>query len=228
MDFQEFDLLINAIKVEILKEINGWYPIKINKKDDGTSVTNIDIEINKIISKKLVGFKIISEENVENNLSFPSFVIDPVDGTKELIKDNNQWSISIAYLNSKKLDENCYGEVINIHDLNLNSIDIKSHEILVSNSEFNKGLYASYESNFKAIGSIAYKLKLLSAGKGKGVVTLRPKSIWDIAAGTILLRKMGFVFYENGHEVKELAKIRFTPPMIWCRQEDLNYFKKII
>lgn len=93
MDFQEFDLLINAIKVEILKEINGWYPIKINKKDDGTSVTNIDIEINKIISKKLVGFKIISEENVENNLSFPSFVIDPVDGTKELIKDNNQWSI---------------------------------------------------------------------------------------------------------------------------------------
>ena len=51
----------------------------------------------------------LSEENVvgEDDIDklLPAFIIDPIDGTKDLIRGNGEWSISIAYLNSSKFDD---------------------------------------------------------------------------------------------------------------------------
>ena len=80
------DRFFKQVKSDVdLKEINARY------KDDNTIVTDIDLRINELFhlhcKKFLLDIPIISEESLDswNRLgSFPCFVIDPVDGTKEL------------------------------------------------------------------------------------------------------------------------------------------------
>jgi myo-inositol-1(or 4)-monophosphatase len=228
LSVEKFNKSIQEILSDVQDNINKWYPIKIENKTDGTKVTNVDIEINRIICEKFKGCHIISEENSENSLKFPAIVVDPVDGTKELIKGNKQWTISIAYIADMEHWNNSYAAILNVHDLEFNNIAIDRNDILVSRSEIEKGLYNKMPGQYNAIGSIAYKLKLLSLGKGKAVITKRPKSLWDIAAGTILAHKMGINFYENGVQISSFEKIRYTSPMIWCNPQDLSSLEQLL
>lgn len=80
----------------------------IDKKNDNSKVTSVDIEISKYISQQLLKkfplFKIICEEgnfrNVTNEEIF--FLIDPIDGTSSFINDNTEFSINIALIKNNK------------------------------------------------------------------------------------------------------------------------------
>jgi len=65
----------------------------------------------------------------------------------------------------------------------------------VSRSEWKKGLFTNRSTSkfaLSPVGSIAYKLARLSNAQSDFVVSLRPKNIWDIAAGTVLCQQAGF------------------------------------
>lgn len=69
----------------------------------------------------------------------------------------------------------------------------------VSFSEFKAGLFSDpfwkTEYNISPVGSIAYKLGLLSIGKSDLVISFKPKNEWDICGGLGLLDPNLFSFF---------------------------------
>ena len=78
-------------------------------KSDNTSVTNGDIEVNKLITEKISNLTpniiIVSEEtssNKENNSLNDFWLIDPIDGTEGYIHGKDEFTINAALILNKK------------------------------------------------------------------------------------------------------------------------------
>jgi myo-inositol-1(or 4)-monophosphatase len=66
--------------------------------------------------------------------------------------------------------------------------------VLASRSELGRGEWDSVQADWlevRACGSVAYKMGLVAAGHADATWTLVPKSEWDVAAGTALVRAAG-------------------------------------
>jgi myo-inositol-1(or 4)-monophosphatase len=66
--------------------------------------------------------------------------------------------------------------------------------VLASRSEVKRGEWKRFEDApfiIRAMGSVAYKLALVSAGLADATFTLTPKNEWDIAAGVVLVESTG-------------------------------------
>ena len=90
---------LNLRKAGLKKEI----------KDDNTPVSNGDIEVNKILTKKISeitpNIVIVSEENTahKNDKSLKNFwLIDPIDGTKDYINNRDEFTLNAALILDKK------------------------------------------------------------------------------------------------------------------------------
>ena len=82
--------------------------LKIEIKEDKSPVSNGDLLVNDIISKKISeltpNIKIISEETVDLNVKNTSkvfWLIDPIDGTKEYIAGKDEYTINAALIIDK-------------------------------------------------------------------------------------------------------------------------------
>jgi len=101
--------LITAIKAslkagEVIMEVYDSV-IEVEYKDDKSPLTQADKKANDIINSFLVptGIPIISEENKQTDYSVRKkwdtcWVVDPVDGTKEFIKRNGEFTVNIALI----------------------------------------------------------------------------------------------------------------------------------
>lgn len=142
---------------EILKIYNKDF--KIDYKDDKSPLTDADLASNKIIVAKLktTNIPIISEENkqVEYNIRKnweKCWIVDPIDGTKEFIKKNGEFTVNIAlvekgetklgviyvpvtkelyYTNSNKTK--AYKSVITAHQQLLENTLFKEKDLLTPN-----------------------------------------------------------------------------------------------
>ena len=221
--FQKKDLKINDLQVY--------------QKADGTPVTNFDQELNEIFlesfshsyqEKKLYPYS----EECEHQLKYPAFVIDPVDGTRELIAGRKECALAMAVLHTDQIDDSSnFGLVWNFlnHEVYSSLCQYPRPQRqeslqagLVSRSEHKQGLYSVSSLNVKPMGSIAYKLALLAAGKTDFVISLRPKNLWDIAGGTLLCQQSGIVFYSDGKKIQKLNQQLYQPPLIWSRESALE------
>ena len=77
--------------------------LKINIKEDRSPVSNGDLRVNDLISKKISeltpNIQIISEETVNikiKNKSKIFWLIDPIDGTKEYIAGKDEYTLNAA------------------------------------------------------------------------------------------------------------------------------------
>ena len=82
--------------------------LKIKKKEDGSPVTNGDIEVNKIITDKIKiltpNIPIVSEETVDltkKNKFKTYWLIDPIDGTKEYISGKDEYTLNAGLIINK-------------------------------------------------------------------------------------------------------------------------------
>lgn len=231
---------------EFIKYLNSGImldSIKGHYKDDNTLVTNVDIYINDAFhlfcQKNNINTPIISEENISSwrtNGLFPCFVIDPVDGTKELAQGRSDWSVSIAYLNSSRVDDPLsFGWVYQLTKDRLFSSSTaitnkarpgEAPKLLVSRTEFSTGIFEGVSSHFNIdvaeMGSIALKLGNLVSGDCDLVITARPKSLWDIAAGVIMLAQSDGHFYQ-GLPAQQIStfqdELTYNSPMLFGRDE---------
>ena len=206
--------------------------LKTSQKNNSSPITQLDIEISNFCKRHpYCSGNFFSEED-HGELSFPTIVLDPIDGTKELIKMNGECSVSIAWMSSP-----ISGEALIFNPFtgfNFTSFDRSAWDLrtverpylgLVSRSEFNHFKQTPY--TLVARGSIAFKLGLLASGGSDFVVSLKPKSIWDIAAGTLLAWQRGMKFYSNGQLVTELSEVEYHPPLLWSKKqiaEELNSY----
>ena len=92
-------LALDLRKVGLTKEI----------KSDKTPVSNGDIEVNKILTKKIQeitpNIPIVSEEssNHKTNNNLTSFwLIDPIDGTRDYINNRDEFTLNAALILDKK------------------------------------------------------------------------------------------------------------------------------
>jgi len=83
--------------------------LKIEIKEDGSPVSNGDLKVNEIITRKIEQLTpeipIISEETVnikEKNKNSVFWLIDPIDGTKEYIAGKDEYTLNAALVVDKK------------------------------------------------------------------------------------------------------------------------------
>jgi myo-inositol-1(or 4)-monophosphatase len=218
-----FASIIHEIKTKIadspIMALNIEKEIFSSRKEDQSLVTEMDFFISKsvedIVSSQFPNYHFFSEEN-HLSLKFPAIILDPIDGTNEFIKKIPECALSLAFCNEQisPTHVNNFAWIYNfftgfeISTLNrpVGETRLKGSNYLglVSRTEWNKGNFLKFREkceqnniNVAPRGSIAFKLALLAAGACDFVITLEPKNIWDIAAGTILCEQRGLSFYQH-------------------------------
>ena len=190
-------------------------------KSDNTPVSNGDLEVNKIITQKILELTphipIISEETSDNKSlkDLNNFwLIDPIDGTYDYINDLNEFTINagliidkhpvagLIYAPAKNRMFYSYG-----NELAFELIDGKPIKLNQSN-KFNKNeiKFVSYsnkikpeiekihkELNVKKCVRMKSSLKfcVIAAGEYDGHVAEPRACEWDIAAGHAILKHSG-------------------------------------
>jgi myo-inositol-1(or 4)-monophosphatase len=232
----------NEVILELTKKLSNLFgPLAVNNiqidlKDDKSVVTEIDYFVSTLLKEKLSKhpeyshYAFFSEEDFKE-YTFPCAILDPIDGTRELVKGRPECAVSLAMMKTHTIaDPDNFAWLYNpFSGFSLDtktpfvpSIDksLQKFLALVSRSEFHKGYYNKYLDNpqldISPRGSIAFKLGLLSSGACDFIVSLSPKNVWDIAAGTILCERRGIHFYENGVRIHTLDRQSYHGALIWA------------
>ena len=100
------DILCDAVcagGVKIMEIYNNADDVEIQQKGDGSPLTNADINANQAITHLLTqnfpDIPIISEEGdigVVTTIPRQFFLVDPLDGTKEFISRNGEFTVNVA------------------------------------------------------------------------------------------------------------------------------------
>ena len=209
--------------------------MQVDLKADKSFVTEIDLFVSNLIKNQLAtdsrfkNYAFFSEEDF-SDYTFPCAILDPIDGTRELVKGRPECAVSLALMNSSEIsDPKNFAWLYNpFSGFSLDSemkftpsLDKSIQKLLtfVSRSEFHKGHYNQYlnhpQIDLTPRGSIAFKLGLLASGACDFIITLEPKNVWDIAAGTILCEQRGIHFYQNGKRIFNFDRVRYNEVMIW-------------
>lgn len=184
-------------------------------KSDNSPITKADLISNKILLEglpKIGSYPIVSEETTvdyKTRKEWKKFwIIDPVDGTKDFIAQNDEFTINIALIENNKpilgliyapaLDElywgiKNFGAFKNGKKIFSNSTRkeiIGTHSRFHSNDETTNFFINNNISKIKGFGSALKFCKL-----AEGVVDIYPRYTgsmeWDIAAGDIILKESG-------------------------------------
>lgn len=209
----------------------------IRDKSFDNPVTTADHEANQVIKdilfKDTITYGWLSEETVDSKERLKKdyiWVIDPIDGTKEFIEGVPQFSISIALAYkgdpiigviynpaTKEMFSSCkdMGTFYNQEPVKCLQSNTEL-TALVSRSEVKRGMWENYTKNFKKlkpVGSVAYKLGLVGAGKADIFITLRPKNEWDICAGHCIINESGGMLVDlYGKSIKYNQEITLIKP----------------
>jgi 3'(2'), 5'-bisphosphate nucleotidase len=208
----------------ILNIYNSNFKSSIKTKIDNSPVTIADKKANDYITKQLKlltpDIPIISEEDKQIPFSKRKrfnyyWLVDPLDGTKEFIKKNDEFTVNIALIKSNQpilgviylpvkdfiywgIKHNGSYSIKNNHcsKLNANIFDTKDIglKILLSRSHLDDSTI-KYLDNFNKpiIHNIGSSLKFLYIAEGTADIYYRftPTMEWDIAAAKIILEEAG-------------------------------------
>ena len=211
--------------MQIAREAGSFFSARAlseidQKEGHANFVTNIDREVEEYLQKALLalvsGSRMIGEEQENDPLTdAPTWIVDPVDGTTNLIHDYRCSAVSIALCEGKKpvagliwqpyMQEMFYAEAGRGASLN-------GKEIHVSETPFDKALVAfgtapyhtelaekSMElalaylhscADVRRSGSAAIDLAYLACGRHDAFFELNLKP-WDYAAGSLIVQEAG-------------------------------------
>ncbi len=248
---KELKLAIEAAR-EAGSIIMNYYQSKYEIRDKSyhnpvtTADHAADTYLKNTLTKAYPEYGWLSEETVDTKerLSHSrTWVVDPLDGTKEFIEGVPHFVVSVALVEdgepiigvlynpaSDELFSAAKGDGAYLDGERLSCStekDFKDMIILNSRSETRNGLWEPYSTDFKeqrAIGSVAYKLGLTSAAKADIFASLRPKNEWDICAGHCILREAGgeMVNLEGKPITYNNEKTLITPGLIASNVEILD------
>jgi len=190
-------------------------------KSDNTPVSNGDLEVNKILTKRISeltpNIPIVSEETSENKSrdNLENFwLIDPIDGTYDYINNLDEFTINAGLIIQKKpaaglIYAPAKNRMFYSYGDNLSFELISGKPNKLDNSKnFNKDeiKFVSYSNKIKPeINEIYKKLNVkkyvrmksslkfcvIAAGEYDGYVAEPRASEWDIAAGHAILKHSG-------------------------------------
>jgi myo-inositol-1(or 4)-monophosphatase len=142
--------------------------------------------------------------------------LDPIDGTKPFIKSLPHYTISLALIDQ---GQPAIGVIFNPatqeyfcavqgQPATLNGQPIRVHTtaeparrtFLVNTWHVGNPLLKAWRSHHHCpplLGSIAYSLALVAAGKIDGVINVGQQNEWDIAAGLLIVQAAGGLVFDN-------------------------------
>ena len=205
----------------LIRDFGEIEKLQVSKKGPKDFVTNSDLRVEKIIIDELEkarpNYCLISEELgiKKNRDSKNTWIIDPIDGTVNFLHGVPHFAISIALKNDNEIisglvydpikDEMFFAEKNGGSYLNNKSVRV---------SKKNKLADCLYGVNFRKdipenliirnTGSAALDLAYVSSGRFDGSIQ-KNVNLWDIAAGTILIKEAGGVV--DNFELKRFNKI---------------------
>ncbi len=178
-------------------------------------VTEADRAVDAVLRHELlrVDEGWLSEESVDDLSRLEKkrvWVVDPLDGTREFVAGIPEFCVSVAMVED---GIPVAGGICNpaTSEIFLGSLDsgvtyngkpaqtsqrtsLDGALILASRSETKRGEWKRFENSsvkVRPMGSVAYKLALVSSGLADVTFTLTPKNEWDIAAGAALVSSAG-------------------------------------
>jgi myo-inositol-1(or 4)-monophosphatase len=178
-------------------------------------VTEADRAVDAALRKNLLreGEGWLSEESADDLSRLDKkrvWVVDPLDGTREFVMGLPEFCVSIGFVeNGKPVAGGIYnpatketflgaidcGVLYNGQPARLSQrTSLDGALILASRSEVKRGEWKQFENGgfrVQAMGSVAYKLALVSAGLADITFTLTPKNEWDVVAGAALVQSAG-------------------------------------
>lgn len=193
-------------------------PIRSDTKLDASPVTSIDLAVDRFLHEHLRGLGLdaawLSEETADNasRLDYRHvWVVDPIDGTRSLLAGHPEFCVSVALVetgvgprlgiianpSTGERFSAVYGQ--GAHDQDGRRLQVRSAldgealKVLVSRSDLAKGLWRGVlpDAWVTPVGSLAYKMGLVAAGRYDGHATPTPRSEWDAAAGALILAEAG-------------------------------------
>mgnify|MGYP002830808951 CR=1 FL=1 len=218
------------VAIEAGKEILTFYnnDIEVTHKEDLSPLTKADLASNKIILDSLKkinsNIPILSEESlvdwsIRKNWK-KYWLVDPLDGTKEFIKKNGEFTVNIALIENNtpvlgviytpvKFDlyfaQKNYGsykinssskllnfqEAIKIFVANQSSVKRIIGSRSHSNQSFDSWVNKNFPNSEIVQAGSSLKFCLIAEGTADIYPRFGPTSEWDIAAGHIIVNEAG-------------------------------------
>jgi len=224
--------------------------LKKEIKSDNTPVTNGDIEVNKILTKKISeitpNIAIVSEENAdhkndENLVNF--WLIDPIDGTRDYIGGKDEFTLNAALIIDKKPAigiitapakkrvfysygiSNSY-ELINNQEINLinKKKDYKEFKAVSYSDELKLQILAVHKKyNITSHQKMKSSLKFCVIAAGEfDLYAAEPRACeWDIAAGHAILEHAGGKITDFDNNKIMYGKPGFKNPSLIIRNKNI-------
>jgi myo-inositol-1(or 4)-monophosphatase len=197
--------------------LNRFTPgaIEAEYKAGHDPVTEADKAVDAVLHKSLLreGEGWLSEESADDLSRLDKsrvWVVDPLDGTREFVAGIPEFCVSVGFVEDGRA---VAGGICNpvTNEMIIGSVtsgvlyngkpsqpsqrtQLDGAMVLASRSEVKRGEWKHFEkANFQVrpMGSVAYKLGLVSAGLADITFTLVPKHEWDVAAGAALVESAG-------------------------------------
>jgi myo-inositol-1(or 4)-monophosphatase len=178
-------------------------------------VTEADRQVDEALARILPrdGEGWLSEESKDDQSRLSHqrvWAVDPLDGTKEFVEGVPEWCVSIGLVEEGRavaggIANPATGEYVLGavgHGVTYNGRparvserqDLQGALVLASRSEVSRGDWDRYRGapfTVQPMGSVAYKMALVAAGRADATWTLAPKHEWDVAAGVALVLAAG-------------------------------------
>ena len=217
------DIVLEAVALASngVMEIYNSKEFAIEDKEDGSPVTLADKRSHEILLSTLESLDesipILSEEgDAQNNLSNLFWLIDPLDGTKEFINRNDEFTVNVALIENGRpilgvvsapaINETFLGlegrayKIVNGKKIEINSRKQTEELCLVTVSKSHKSekdqLFVDLcRQEFEVVNELptGSSLKLCRVAEGKASIYSRlgPTYQWDIAAGQAVVEAAG-------------------------------------
>ena len=178
-------------------------------------VTEADRALDSVLRKNLLrdGEGWLSEESVDDPSRLSRgrvWIVDPLDGTREFVAGIPEFCASVALVEDGRpiaggiynpaTQETFIGSLQTGVTYNGKPVrasqkkTLQGATVLASRSEVKRGEWEAFKGasfQVRPMGSVAYKLALVSAGLADITFTLTPKHEWDVAAGAALVLSGG-------------------------------------
>ena len=235
---------------KIAKEISKK-GVKITIKPDKSPVTDGDLLVDKILTKKIKGLTpaipIVSEETVNLNVENKQknfWLIDPIDGTKDYIQKKDEYTLNAALIIDLKpaagiiyapakdrlffsygknlAYETCEGKTFRLNCSKKNSSKIIGLENSNNTPAEILDIYKKYKVSQTLKMSSSLKFCILAAGEADIYAAKARAYEWDIAAGhAILIHAGGYMTKHDGKEFIYGKKNYKNLPILAKRSHDL-------
>ena len=216
LPFRREDLAAIAVEAAELAQRGAEAPLRTTQKVDGSPVTAVDAAVDALLKRTLTallpGSGWLSEETADADERLGRdfvWVVDPIDGTKQLVSGIPELAVSIGLVSS--------GSVVAAAVVNpmtgesgtwvaggppvfrgLTAVPAASSlaeaEAIVSRTESAAGDLGDLRTLVRsttAVGSVAYKLLRVAAGADALTYSVLPKNEWDVCGGVGLLEAAG-------------------------------------